>query len=303
MPKSSMKTIKRRIKSVGSTLQITKAMEMVASAKLRYAKVRAEALRPYFEAHAELLRDIASQKADFSTVFTAKREVKNRLFIVIEGDRGLAGGYNSNITRLVGEYADKFDNPENRPKIIAIGKKAVDYFKKRGWDVIGEYPYFSEDAKASRCADIANMVTDLFKSGEVDEVRVFYTAFISALRQDATQIKLLPFDTEKKLKMNPEQDDTESALSAKKSRVSVHYDPSPEAVFDRIIPKMFLSMISCACIDSYASEQSARRNAMENASDNAAEMIEKLSLQYNRARQEKITNEINEIVGGANAIS
>jgi len=303
MPKASMKTIKRRIKSVSSTLQITKAMEMVASAKLRYAKVRAEALRPYFEAHAELLSDIASQKTDFATIFTAKREVKNRLYIVIEGDRGLAGGYNSNITRLVNEHVKGL---ETLPKIIAIGRKSVEYYKKREWDVIGEYAYFSENVKAGRCADIANMITDMFKAGEIDEVKIFYTAYISALRQDATVLKLLPFDPDSKLKMSREayyEDGEEPPEPVKKSTASVNYDPSPEAVFDRIIPKMFLSMISCACIDSFASEQSARRNAMESASDNAGEMIEKLSLQYNRARQEKITNEINEIVGGANAIS
>jgi F-type H+-transporting ATPase subunit gamma len=289
MPKSSMKTIKRRIKSVGSTLQITKAMEMVASSKLRRAKKRAEQMRPYFNALENLLTDIASQKSDFSTILTAEREVKNRLFIVIAGDRGLAGGFNSNIMRLV----NSFDNKElPLPKIISIGRRTTDYFRKKGNEIVAEYPYFSENVKASKCADIAKMVVDMFSAGEVDEVRIFYTAFISALQQEASEKGLLPYEPKKR---------DESGIA--KPPPMTNYDPSPEAVFDRIIPKLLLSIISGACVESFASEQSARRNAMENASDNAEEMIEKLSLQYNRARQEKITNEINEIVGGANAIS
>jgi F-type H+-transporting ATPase subunit gamma len=306
MPKASMKTIKRRIKSVSSTLQITKAMEMVASSKLRRAKQRAEALRPYFEAHAELISELAATKTDFATIYTTKRVVKNRLFIVIEGDRGLAGGYNSNVTRLVHSNLTKDEISENPPKIIAIGRKSVEYFRKVGWELISEHPYFSENVKPGKVADIANTVTDMFKSGEVDEVLVFYTAFISALRQEPAKLQLLPFDAELSkgfTSVNVEMAASEKPETAKLRDVSVRYDPSPEAVFDRIIPKMLMSILSCACIDSFASEQSARRNAMESASDNAADMIDKLSLQYNRARQEKITNEINEIVGGANAIS
>ncbi|MCL2638723.1 MAG: F0F1 ATP synthase subunit gamma, partial [Oscillospiraceae bacterium] len=149
----------------------------------------------------------------------------------------------------------------------------------------------------------ANLAADMFKSGEVDEVMLFYTSYISALRQEPTEIQLLPFDVNKKPRITVGRDVGGDVLGAPKKQEDVNYDPTPEAVFNRIIPQMFLSMISCACIDSFASEQSARRNAMESASDNAGEMIEKLSLQYNRARQEKITNEINEIVGGANAIS
>jgi F-type H+-transporting ATPase subunit gamma len=293
MPKASMKTIKRRIKSVSSTLQITKAMEMVASSKLRRAKSRAEALRPYFEAHAELLSDIAASKPDFSTVFTAKREVKNRLFIVIAGDRGLAGGYNSNIFRAAAEAEKAGGTPV---KFIAIGRCAVDFFKKNERELIGEFPYFCENVKPGRCADIADTVANMFKAGEADEVRIFYTAYISALRQDVTSMQLLPFEVGKIM-----GDDIPDVPSQKAK--AINFDPSPEAVFDRIIPKMFLSIISSACVQSFASEQSARRNAMESASDSAGDMIEKLSLQYNRARQEKITNEINEIVGGANAIS
>ncbi|MCL2693550.1 MAG: ATP synthase F1 subunit gamma [Oscillospiraceae bacterium] len=287
MPKSSMKTIKRRIKSVSSTLQITKAMEMVASSKLRRAKRRAEKLRPYSKATESLLSDIAATKPDFSTPFTKKREVKNRLFIVVAGDRELAGGFNSTILRLVMSYDKEHETP---PKVIAIGKRTADFFKKKNREILAEYPHFSENVKVSSCADIADYAISLFKSGEVDEVRIFYTAYISALNLEPTQIQLLPFTPPKTGESAP-------------ADLQVTYDPSPEAVFDRIIPKLFMSVVNCACVESFASEQSARRNAMESASDNASDMIDKLSLLYNRARQEKITNEINEIVGGANAIS
>jgi len=291
MPKSSMKTIKRRIKSVGSTLQITKAMEMVASSKLRRAKKRAEQMRPYFRALEDLLSDIAAQKNDFKTILTTKREVKNRLYIIIAGDRGLAGGFNSNIMRLVTSV--EREQPDLVPaKVIVIGRRTAEYFRKKGNSIVAEYPYFSENVKASKCADIADMAVGMFRSGDADEVRIFYTAYLSALNQEATMKRLLPYEPVER-----------GTPAAPQKSIDTRYDPSPEAVFDRIIPKLFLSVISGACVDSFASEQSARRNAMESASDNAEEMIEKLSLQYNRARQEKITNEINEIVGGANAIS
>ncbi|MCL2107880.1 MAG: ATP synthase F1 subunit gamma [Oscillospiraceae bacterium] len=290
MAKGNMKSIKRRIKVVGSTLQITKAMEMVASSKLRRAKAQTERMRPYFHALDKLLSGIATEKKDFATIFTTKRKtVKNRLFIVIAGDRGLAGGYNSNILKLVA--AHKNNAPDTGTKIIAVGKTTVDYFKKNKYDISAEFPHFCDDIKASRCADIAQIAINQFRSGEVDEVWIFYTAFISALQQQTTAVQLLPFVV------------SETENSDESAQGFTSYDPSPEAVFDRIIPKMLMSMISCACVEAYASEQSARRNAMESASDNAEEMIESLSLQYNRLRQEKITNEINEIVGGANAIS
>jgi F-type H+-transporting ATPase subunit gamma len=171
----------------------------------------------------------------------------------------------------------------------------VEFYKRSGRELIAEYPYFSETAKASRCADISSIATDMFKSGEVDEVKVFYTAFVSAMQQDPTGLIMLPFE--------PKSVGRDAPDTPNPPLVSTHYDPSPEAVFDRVIPKLLLSVINGACVESFASEQVARRNAMENASDNAEEMIDNLSLQYNRARQEKITNEINEIVGGANAIS
>lgn len=277
-----MKDIKRRIKSVGSTRQITKAMELVASSKLRKAKQRAEQARPYF---AELYRsmcEIASANTDFSTVFTQKREIKNRLFIVIAGDRGLAGGYNSNLLKLA---AASHANDAEKPKIIAIGKKSIEYFSKRGYDLAGSFPNVAENIKPTMAYDIANIAIDMFRKGEVDDVQLFYTTFVSSLTQEPQQMAVLPMATQKLDNYG-----------------TMEYDPSPEAVFDRIVPRFTASLLQCAIVESYASEQGARRTAMESATDNADEMIASLSLLYNRARQASITQELTEIVGGANAL-
>ena len=154
---------------------------------------------------------------------------------------------------------------------------------------MGRYPYFAEKAKTGNCMDIAQIAGDLFAVGEVDEVELFYTAFVSPLVQTPESAKLLPI--------------ANIGAGTGDDNGLITYDPSPEAVFDRVVPKFLMSMISCAVVESFASEQGARRTAMENATDNADEMIANLSLVYNRARQEKITNEITEIVSGANALS
>ncbi|MCH5324474.1 MAG: ATP synthase F1 subunit gamma [Eubacterium sp.] len=285
MASGNMKDIKRRVKSVESTMQITKAMELVASSKLRKAKARAEEARPYFDELYALMCRTAGEARGLDTIYTKKREIKNRLYIVIAGDRGLAGGYNSNILKL----ADSAYGDGAKPRIIAIGKKSIEFFGKRGYDVIAEYPGLSEYIKVADAADIAQTAVDMFLAGEVDEIRLFFTQFVSPLVQNALSMPVLPI-------VAP------VGNLDKPNRASANYDPSPEAVFGRIIPRMVTSLLVCAVNESYASELGARRTAMENATDNAQEMIDTLSLQYNRARQEKITNELNEIVSGANAL-
>ncbi|MCL1903155.1 MAG: ATP synthase F1 subunit gamma [Oscillospiraceae bacterium] len=291
-----MKTIKRRIKSVGSTMQITKAMELVASSKLRRAKQKSIDARPYFDAQFRMLTEL-SGAGNVETVFTQKRLHKEdedikRLHIVIAGDRGLAGGYNSSVFKLVAaEKADK-----KLTKIIAIGKKSVEYFEKRGYDIAVKRIGL-ENMSAGHYSEISNAAIKLFVDGEVDEVKLFYTKFVSSMVQETTSIPLLPLSGE-----NIKKHMGTDASAELKPPKAITYDPTPEAVFNRIIPNFLLSIIQCAISESFTSEQCARRVAMESASDNAEEMIENLSLLYNRARQEKITNEINEIVGGANAL-
>lgn len=279
----NMKAIKRRIKSVGSTKQITKAMQLVASSKLRKAKARAEQARPYFNELYKTMCEIASANTDFSTIYTVKREVKHRLFIVVAGDRGLAGGYNSNILKLA---VAAHENDAEKPKIIAIGKKAGEFFAKRDYDIVASYANIAEDIKPNTAQDIANIAIDMFANGEVDEVVVFYTMFVSSMSQEPHSMSVLPMDT----------------VELEDYGVMT-YDPSPEAVFNRIVPRFTASLIQCAVVESYASEQGARRTAMENATDNADAMTESLSLLYNRARQSSITTEIIDIVSGASAQS
>lgn len=277
-----MKAIKRRIKSVGSTKQITKAMQLVASSKLRKAKARAEQARPYFNELFKTMCEIASANTDFSTIYTVRREVKRRLFIVVAGDRGLAGGYNSNVLKMaVAAHADDAE----KPKIIAIGRKAGEFFAKRDYDIVASYANIAEDIKPNTAQDIANIAIDLFAAGEVDEVDVFYTMFVSSMSQEPQSMAVLPMDT----------------VQLEEDFGVMNYDPSPEAVFNRIVPRFTASLIQCAVVESYASEQGARRTAMENATDNADAMTESLSLLYNRARQSSITTEIIDIVSGASA--
>jgi len=300
MASGNMKVIKRRIKSVGSTMQITKAMELVASSKLRNARKRATKSRPYFEMQVRTLTDIVKAR-HIETKFTEKREVKRSLDIVIAGDRGLAGGYNSGMFKLfVAETGGESH------KVITIGKKAVEWFEKREFDIVSKHPGLAENVKSGHCAAIAKMAIKLFLDGEVDEVKLYYTKYVSSMVQEATAMKLLPIETSDiggaMVNKIEKKKSGGAGTPAGAPRREITFDPSPEAVFNRAVPSFLMSIIECAIVESYTSEQCARRIAMESASDNAEEMIENLSLLYNRARQEKITNEINEIVGGANAL-
>ena len=279
---ASMKDIKRRIRSVESTKQITKAMELVASSKLRKAKERAEASRPYFNALYQAISDIAYNNTDFSSVYTQRREVKKSLFIVIAGDRGLAGGYNANIFRLAGQEMAGKD-----ASVIAIGKKACEHYSRGPHRLAAQYPGVAEEINIVTAGEIAREVIRQYQAGEADEVYLLFTQFVTALTQTPTALKVLP------LSFEGEEPGAHREL--------VIYEPSAEAVFDHIVPEYVAGMILGAAVESFASEQGARRTAMEAATDNADEMISALSLRYNRARQGTITQEITEIVSGATA--
>lgn len=279
---ASMKDIKRRIRSVESTKQITKAMELVASSKLRKAKERAEASRPYFNALYQAISDIAYNNTDFSSVYTQRREVKKSLFLVIAGDRGLAGGYNANIFRLAGQEMAGKD-----ASVIAIGKKACEHYSRGPHRLAAQYPGVAEEINIVTAGEIAREVIRQYQAGEADEVYLLFTQFVTALTQTPTALKVLP------LSFEGEEPGAHREL--------VIYEPSAEAVFDHIVPEYVAGMILGAAVESFASEQGARRTAMEAATDNADEMISDLSLRYNRARQGAITQEITEIVSGATA--
>ena len=282
MAGASMKDIKLRIRSVESTMQITKAMELVASSKLRKAKERQEHSRPYFAGLKETLMDIEANTRDFVSPYQKQREIKKRCLIMIAGDRGLAGGYNSNIIKAVTEKMQ-----DGLPTcILPIGKRAVDFCNRKGIEILTTE--FAEAACVSipDCFTISNLVTQGYLSGQFDEVSIIYTQFVSMLTQTPRAEGLLPLKAEGGHK----HEDLHSL---------VLYEPSPEEVYDAIVPGYIAGMIYGAMCESVAREQGARRTAMDAASKNAAEMIEDLSLRYNRARQGAITQEITEIVAGA----
>jgi F-type H+-transporting ATPase subunit gamma len=280
---AGIKAIKTRMVSVESTKQITKAMELVASSKLRKAKERAESTEPYFDTLYDTVKDIASTTR-VNNVFMKQREVKNRCYVVVAGDRGLAGGYNSNVLKETVNHMDG-----KKETVMTIGKKAYEYFSKRDYNVAG-YVEAVEGCTYADTSEISNKLMDLYKKGEVDEVYFAYTKFKSALVQEAKLIKLLPLVFE------------DEASEEKKSRSKVQYLPSPGSVLNYIIPNYVTGVVYGGIIESFASEQGARRTAMESATDNANEMLSDLELSYNRARQSAVTQEITEIVGGVEAL-
>ena len=276
---ANMKDVKRRIKSVESTMQITKAMQLVASSKMRKAKERAEAVHPFFEGVFQVMADI-SRDHEFTSVFTKKKFKNSVLLIVIAGDRGLAGGFNSNVLKLAKAKADAITESGGEAMIMAIGKKAVEYFEKREYKLIDGFPQIAEGIELLDAMMIANNVIEKFRLGDFDAVELVYTTFVSVMTQEPQHLRILPVENLEYL--------------GKKHPMTI-YDPSPEEVFDSLIPEYMGGMLYSAIVDSFASEQAARRTAMESASDNASEMIDKLSLLYNRARQAQITQEITEI--------
>lgn len=281
MASANMKDVKRRIKSVESTMQITKAMELVASSKMRRAKERAEAAQPFFKALYDTMSDI-SEDSTFKSVYTKNSKSLSYLLLVVAGDRGLAGGFNSNVLKMASSRADRLIADGKNVTIIPIGRKAVEYFEKRSYNLAETYQNIAEGIDTYEASDIAESVISGFNDGKYDKVELVYTTFVSALTQTPVDVQVLPV----------EHLDKGTEKSAKALTV---YDPSPEAVFDGIIPQYMSGLIYSAIVDSYASEQAARRTAMESASDNAGEMIDQLSLLYNRARQAVITQELTEI--------
>lgn len=278
-----MKSIKTRIRSMESTRQITKAMEMVASSKLHHAEERVLHSRPYFETLYRTLAEIAAATHDFSSPFLTARAEKRVCCIAIAGDRGLAGGYNSNILRLASSCL-----AEKEGAVVPIGKKAGEYFRRHGIDSLTDTFLVAENATVSSCFTLAKMLAGQYRSGSLDAIYLAFTHWDTMLTQSPGLIKLLPLEV-------PVGGDK----GVKKVRSDVLYEPGCEAVFNAIIPEYIGGVLYGALCESLASELCARRMAMDNATQNAEDMIGDLSLQYNRARQGAITRELTEIVAGA----
>ena len=279
----STKEIKNRIRSMESTKQITKAMEMVAASKLRHAQARVQNSRPYFEILYNTITDILSANTEFSSPFLQQRPVKKTLFVVIAGDRGLAGGYNSNILKLVMNEIKGKD-----ATILPIGKKAVDYFRNKGIPSLTDMYAEAAGVSIGDCFSIANQLSKAFLEGQFDEVHIAYTNFVSVLSQVPATLQLLPLT-------KPEA----AAPVEGKRHCDTIYEHAPEEVFAAIVPEYLGGVLYGTLCESRAAEQAARRSAMDSATQNAEDMIADLSLKFNRARQAAITQEITEIVAGS----
>ena len=280
MAGTSAKDIKNRIKSVENTGQITKAMELVATSKLRQAKRNVEKTRPFFECLEETLSDIKANTRDFSSVYTQKREIRKTCVVVIGGDRGLAGGYNINVFKKANEII--LGTPS---VVLPIGKKALEYYEKQGAEILEDAFDKADDFRIPHCHEIGAFLATEYKKGTFDRVVVVYTKFVSMLSQVPETKEILPLCNDK---------------CEKKGKITI-YEPSMETVFDKIVPQYVSGVLYSTVCEALASEHGARRTSMESASKNATRMIDELTLKFNRARQAAITQEITEIVSGAEA--
>lgn len=277
----STKEIKNRIRSMEATRQITKAMEMVASSKLRRAQAQMLSSRPYFEALYATIHNIVDTNADFSSPYLCQRPGNRSLFVVIAGDRGLAGGYNSNVMKLVlSEAADK------DATVLPVGKKTADFFSTRKIPVLSMGIEEAAAVTLGDCFTVAKQLSKLFLDGTFDQIHVVYTNFVSILSQTPTSLRLLP--------LTRQSTGREGTASS-----DIVYEPDSTQVFETIIPEYLGGILYGALCESRAAEYAARRTAMDSATQNADEMIGQLSLEFNRARQAAITQEITEIVAGS----
>ena len=286
---ASMKEIKRRRGSIQSTRQITKAMQLVSTVKLQKTRTRAEEAKPYFSLMYDTMFSILSKSNNMSHRFvkTSNAGEGKKAIIVISSNRGLAGGYNNNIAKLVETSFSK-----EEALIYAIGKKAKDTLERRGYEVLGEYNEVILDPMYQDAVDITKKLLSDYEEGKISEIYVVYTHFKNTVVHIPTLKKLLPISL----------DEAEKEEGKEKSTLLMNYAPNEEEVLEAIVPKYISAIIYGSLQQAIASENGARMNAMENATNNADELIDKLLLRYNRARQGAITQELTEIVAGANAI-
>jgi F-type H+-transporting ATPase subunit gamma len=298
---ATLRDIRRRITSVKSTQQITRAMKLVAAAKLRRAQERILEARPYAHKMGEVLADLALRTPGGMHPLLEKREAgdngaaregasRRKMLVVISGDRGLCGGFNSNIIRRSVEFLRAHrDDPEISMALMVVGRKVRDFYRRRGEITVrSEYANFFDKLAYSHAAEIAKDFTRAYLTEEVDEVHLLYNEFKSVATQRVVVEQLLPIEP--------------TEVPEGKPIVEFLFEPSPAAILERLLPKHVEVQVYRALMESLAAEYGARMTAMENATKNASEMIDLLTLQFNKARQERITKELLEIVGGAEAL-
>jgi len=284
----SMLDIRRHIRGVRNIRQVTKAMEMVAAAKLRRAQDQVVAARPYAGAIRKALARLADSAAAAGHPLLQRRDIERELLLVVTGDRGLCGGYNSNALRRGLSYRGEM---EHEVSLGTVGRRGRDFLRKRGYDLVLARISSNEDVDMGFASGLAGEMMRLFREGTVDRVTILYTQFISALTQRLTTLELLPVAP-------PLEEGTRPGPPG----LDYIYEPSREVVLEALLPRYVEVQVYHALLESKASEHGARRTAMKNATDNAEEMIEELTLEYNRERQASITAEIAEIVSGVEAL-
>lgn len=293
---ASITEIRSRMRSVEQTLKITNAMYLISSAKVKKARKQLSEVEPYFDRLAKTILDIFRHSPDLQHRYIEghekPKEERKTGFVVITGDKGLAGAYNHNVLKLAESYLAR----KKDPTLLLIGQMGRHYFEKKNISIDGEFMYTAQDPTLERAREIVDTLVGLFEQGALDDIYLVFTHTYSAMRMEPEIIKLLPLDR--------------AMLSARRGlseadqyRDVVRYEPSKEAVLDVLVPGVLKGYMFAALVESFCSEQNARMTAMDTASDSAKEMLSSLSLEFNRARQGAITQEITEIAGGAAALT
>lgn len=293
---ASITEIRSRMRSVEQTLKITNAMYLISSAKVKKARKQLSEVEPYFDWLAKTILDIFRHSPDLQHRYIEghekPKEERKTGFVVITGDKGLAGAYNHNVLKLAESYLAR----KKDPTLFLIGQMGRHYFEKKNISIDGEFMYTAQDPTLERAREIVDTLVGLFEQGALDDIYLVFTHTYSAMRMEPEIIKLLPLDR--------------AMLSARRGlseadqyRDVVRYEPSKEAVLDVLVPGVLKGYMFAALVESFCSEQNARMTAMDTASDSAKEMLSSLSLEFNRARQGAITQEITEIAGGAAALT
>src|SRR3954469_4810555 len=289
------RVLRRRIKSVQSTKKVTKAMELISASRIMKAQARVAAARPSRKQITAVIANLAAGGAGLSSPLLTEREtVRTVAFVVITADRGLAGGYNSSVLRTAERAVRDARADGKEARIIVVGKKGRDYFRFRHYDIDDAFLGMTDQPTYDNAKTVAEAVTTRFESGEYDRVELIYTQFLSVASQRVTSRRFMPLDS--------------TALEAAKANAgegpsaSYEFEPDPAVIPERLLPRYAEARLFAALLEASASEHAARQRAMKSASDNAEELITKLSRVMNRARQDSITNEIMEIVGGAEAL-
>ena len=280
---ASLQEIKSRLGSISTTKKITKAMQLVATAKLQRAKGNLESIQEYYTSVYQMFQDLLGNVKDVSKLFPEKGN-DSILNIVITSDLGLAGGYNGNIIKLLKAEHRRGD------KVIIIGSKGISAAKAAEMAIHTEFPGIGDDPNYAVASEIGKLALATYVAGEVNRVNIYYTKFINSVTFEATKLQLLPIETR--------NDDLNKSSGP---QAVTEFEPDPETVLENALPLYTSAILFGSMVESKVSEMSSRRTAMENATDNAEELIEQLDLEYNRARQATITQEITEIVAGSNS--